>query len=197
MHSHSLVNRTGLPASSSQHWTALAKWLHWMVALLIAVQLVLGWVEASWRQSPTKLGLFEWHMSTGALVLLLVVLRLAWRLTHAAPSLPDDMPRWERRAAFASHFLLYVAMLALPLSGWVATSASGEAFSIFRLVPLPAIAPVDRHLMNVAGTVHLVLGILLIVLVAIHVAAALRHHLIRRDNVLLRMLPGRTKTPRS
>ncbi|MBS0340131.1 MAG: cytochrome b, partial [Proteobacteria bacterium] len=189
MHSHHLANRIRLPAGSSQHWTALAKWLHWVVALLIAVQLMLGWVEASWRQSPTKLELFEWHKSTGALVLMLVVLRLAWRLTHAAPALPNDMPRWERRAAFASHFLLYVAMLALPFSGWVATSASGEPSSVFWIFPLPAIVPVDRHVMDVAGAVHLVLGILLIVLVVIHVAAALRHHFSKRDDVLVRMLP--------
>ncbi|MBS0342678.1 MAG: cytochrome b, partial [Proteobacteria bacterium] len=189
MHSHHTAPRSEPRAGPGQHWSVLAKWLHWVVALLIAVQLVVGWMAATWRLSPTKLELFVWHKSTGLLVLLLVVVRLAWRLTHTAPALPADMPRWERRAAAASHFLLYAAMLALPLSGWVVNSASGVPFSIYWLVPLPAIAPVDRHVTDVASAVHLVLGILLIALVAIHVVAALRHHFIKRDDVLVRMLP--------
>jgi cytochrome b561 len=180
--------------SSTSHWSAIAKLLHWIVAALIAVQLVLGWMAASWRLSPTKLELFVWHKSTGMLVLLLVVLRLAWRLTHATPALPAGMPRWERRAAAASHFFLYAAMLALPLSGWVINSAAGVPFSIYWLVPLPAIAPVDREVASTAALVHFVLGILLIVLVATHVGAALRHHFIKRDDVLVRMLPRRRKT---
>lgn len=179
--------------SSSSHWSAIAKFLHWTVAALIAVQLVLGWMAASWRLSPTKLELFVWHKSTGMLVLLLVVLRLAWRLTHAAPALPAGMPRWERTAASASHVLLYAAMLALPLSGWVINSAAGVPFSIYWLVPLPSIAPVDRALANTAALVHFALVILLLVLVATHVGAALRHHFIQRDDVLVRMLPGRRR----
>lgn len=195
--SHHPAHPAGPRAGSGRHWTALAKWLHWVVALLIAVQLVLGWVAASWRLSPTQLELFVWHKSIGMLVLLLVVLRLAWRLRHAAPALPQDMPRWERRAALASHVLLYVVMLALPFSGWVDNSASGVPFSIFWFVPLPSIAPVNEDVAGVAGEIHLALGILLIVLVAIHVAAALRHHFIERDDVLVRMLPGSRRTPRS
>lgn len=179
--------------SPSSHWSAIAKLLHWVVAALIAVQLVLGWTAASWRLSPTKLELFVWHKSTGMLVLLLVVLRLAWRLTHPVPALPAGMPGWERKAAAASHILLYAAMFALPLSGWVVNSAAGVPFSIYWLVPLPAIAPVSREVASTAALVHLVLGILLIVLVAVHVAAALRHHFIERDDVLARMLPGRRK----
>lgn len=179
--------------AADQRWSATAKWLHWIVAMLIAVQVVLGWMAATWRLSPTKLELFVWHKSTGILVLLLVMLRLAWRLTHPVPALPAAMPRWERTAAAASHFLLYAAMLALPLSGWVVNSAAGVPFSIYWLVPLPGIAPVDRHVADVAATAHFTLGILLVALVAIHVGAALRHHFIARDDVLSRMLPGRRK----
>ena len=182
-----------MPTTSASHWSTIAKLLHWIVAALLVVQLVLGWMAASWRLSPTKLELFVWHKSTGMLVLLLVVVRLAWRLTHAAPALPAGMPRWERGAASASHVLLYAAMLALPLSGWIVNSAAGVPFSIYWLVPLPAIAPVDREVASTAAQVHLALGILLVVLVATHVGAALRHHFIKRDDVLVRMLPGRRK----
>lgn len=103
------------------------------------------------------------------------------------------MPRWERRAAAASHFLLYAAMLALPLSGWVINSAAGVPFSIYWLVPLPAIVPADRHVASVAAIAHMVIGILLVALLVAHVGAALRHHFIQRDDVLARMLPRRRK----
>lgn len=180
--------------SSAGHWTALAKWLHWIVAALIAVQLVLGWMAARWRLSPTKLELFVWHKSTGMLVLLLVLIRLVWRLTHPAPPLPADMPRWERAAAAASHFLLYAAMLALPLSGWVVNSAAGVPFSIYWLVPLPSIVAADRHVAGLAATAHMVVGILLVLLLVAHIGAALRHHFVKHDEVLVRMLPRKRKS---
>ncbi|MBO9512782.1 MAG: cytochrome b [Variovorax sp.] len=173
-------------------WSAVARFLHWLVALLIAVQFVLGWLAVSWHLSPTKLNLFVWHKSTGMLVLALVLVRLAWRATHRVPALPLRMRRWERIAAGASHGLLYVAMLALPLSGWVINSASGVPFRIYWRIPLPSIAAPDKHLADLASAVHLALGIALLVLLLVHVAAALRHHYIQRDDVLARMLPWRS-----
>jgi len=102
------------------------------------------------------------------------------------------MPAWERAAAHASHVLLYVLMIGIPMAGWTVNSAAGVPFRIFRWVPLPAIVAPDKPTADGAALVHLCLGIALAVVVAVHIAAALRHHFIQRDNVLIRMLPFRT-----
>lgn len=173
-------------------WNGVAKFLHWLVALLIFTQFALGWLAATWRLSPTKLDLFVWHKSIGMLILILVVLRLAWRLATPAPPLPAGMPAWERAAAHTSHVLLYIVTLAMPLSGWVIQSASGVPFKIFRRIPLPSITAADKHAADVASLVHFSLGVLLASILLLHIGAALRHHFIQRDNVLIRMLPARS-----
>ncbi len=182
------MNASNVQAS----WNGIVKFLHWLIALLIFTQFALGWLAATWRLSPTKLNLFVWHKSIGILVLALVVFRLLWRLATSAPPLPVSMPAWERAVARASHVLLYVVMFAMPLTGWVINSASGVPFKIFWWIPLPSIIAVDRHVAHVAAQVHSSLGILLAVILVVHIGAALRHHFIQRDNVLIRMLPLRT-----
>lgn len=176
-------------------WNAVAKFLHWIIALLIFTQFVLGWLATSWRLSPTKLDLFVWHKSTGMLILLLALVRVAWRLSHRAPALPVDMPRWERTAAHASHALLYVLMIVMPVAGWVISSAAGVPFRIYWQIPLPAIVAPDKHIADLASATHFSLGILLIALLVLHIGAALRHHFVKRDDVLVRMLPARNSSP--
>ncbi|HEY2254305.1 MAG TPA: cytochrome b/b6 domain-containing protein, partial [Variovorax sp.] len=118
----------------------MAKAFHWLIAALIFVQFALGWLASSWRLSPAKLNLFVWHKSTGMLILVLVILRLLWRLATPAPPLPVDSPIWERAAAHISHLLLYALMLAMPISGWIINAATGVPFRIFWRIPLPAIS---------------------------------------------------------
>ena len=173
-------------------WNGVVKFLHWLVALLIFTQFALGWLAATWRLSPTKLDLFVWHKSIGMVVLALVVLRLVWRLATPAPPLPAAMPAWQRAAARTSHVLLYIVMLGMPLTGWVINSASGVPFKIFWRIPLPSITAADKHVADIASLVHFSLGVLLALLLLVHIGAALRHHFIQRDNVLIRMLPART-----
>lgn len=172
-------------------WTAPARFFHWLIAALILLQVGLGLAAVGWPLSPAKLSLFVWHKSVGMLILALVALRLLWRLSHPAPALPADTPAWERGAARASHFLLYVLLLAIPLSGWVIASASGIPFRIFRLIPLPAIAAVDKPTADAAAIVHFWLLVVFVPLLAVHVGAALRHHYVKRNDVLVRMLPFR------
>jgi cytochrome b561 len=176
-------------------WNAVAKFLHWLIALLIFTQFALGWLATGWHLSPTKLELFVWHKSTGILILLLVLVRVAWRLSHPAPALPLDMPRWERAAAHVSHALLYAVMIAMPLVGWVISSAAGVPFSVYWRIPLPAIVAADKHIADLASVAHFSLGILLIALLVLHIGAALRHHFVKRDDVLARMLPMRNSSP--
>ena len=170
-------------------WSAPAKFFHWLVAALILVQVTLGIAAIRWPLSPTKLNLFVWHKSTGMLILALVALRLLWRLTHPAPGLPADTPEWERRAARASHLFLYALLVAVPLSGWVIASSSGIPFRIFWQIPLPQIAATDKAIADAAARVHLWLLVVFGALLVVHVAAALRHHYVKRNDVLRRMLP--------
>jgi cytochrome b561 len=170
-------------------WSAPAKFFHWLIAALILVQIALGIAAVTWALSPAKLSLFVWHKSLGMLILGLVALRLLWRLTHAVPALPPGTPDWERTAAHASHFLLYVLLVAIPVSGWVLASASGIPFSIFWQIPLPAIVAVDKETTEIAARIHFWLLAVFVPLLVVHIAAALRHHYVKRDDVLRRMLP--------
>lgn len=174
-------------------WNAPAKFFHWLIAALIIVQIALGLAAVSWALSPTKLNLFFWHKSIGVTVLLLVALRLLWRFTNPVPVLPADMPAWERHAAHASHFLLYAAMVGLPVSGWMLSSASGVPFRIFGEIPLPSIVSVDKETAELAKQIHHAIFFLLCLLLIAHVGAALRHHYVKHDDVLKRMLPFQRK----
>jgi cytochrome b561 len=172
-------------------WGAPAKLLHWAVAALVFAQIALGWAAVSWRLSPTKLDLFVWHKSTGMLILALMVVRVAWRLGNVAPSLPADMRPLERRGAHASHLLLYLLLVALPVTGWIVNSAANVPFRMFWLLPLPAIAAPDKAVADAAARAHYLLFVALSLLLVVHIAAALRHHFAKRNDVLVRMLPGR------
>src|SRR5512145_2981405 len=125
--------------NTDRSWGAGAKFFHWTMAALILFQIMLGIMAVTWPVSPTKLDLFVWHKSFGVLILTLAALRLLWRLTNVTPALPEGMAGWERMGARMSHFVLYLLMLALPLTGWVINSAANIPFRIFWLVPLPAI----------------------------------------------------------
>ncbi|MFL6564612.1 MAG: cytochrome b [Burkholderiales bacterium] len=177
-------------ANTAHAWGAPAKFFHWTVALLILVQIALGSAAALWRLSPLKLELFVWHKSTGMLILVLMLARLAWRLANRSPALPPQTPPWERHAAHASHAALYALALALPLSGWLINSAAGVPFSVFWLVPLPSLVPPDEHLEELAKLAHFSLLVALCLVLAAHIGAALRHHMIKRNDVLRRMLPA-------
>jgi cytochrome b561 len=178
--------------NDADSWGAPAKLFHWLMAALIFAQIPLGIMAASWRLSPTKLNLFFWHKSTGMLILALLALRLLWRLANPAPALPTDMPAWERVGARLSHFLLYALMIALPITGWIVNSASNIPFRIFWLIPLPALVQPDKTIADLFAFVHRGLFVLLALVLAAHVIAALRHHFVKGNTVLTRMLPWRT-----
>ena len=175
--------------NSHDAWGSPAKCLHWAVALLVLAQFALGWAAVTWRLSPLKLDLFVWHKSIGISILALMVVRLTWRLANPPPVLPSDLPAWERRVAHLGHFLLYGMLFAMPLSGWVVNSAANIPFRIFWRVPLPQIVGPDKVIAALSARVHLILFIGLAALLLLHVGAAMRHHLTRRDDVLIRMLP--------
>ena len=174
-------------------YTPAAIGLHWLMALGLAATLGLGFYMHDLPLSPGKLQLYSWHKWAGVTLFLLAVLRLAWRLTHRPPELPQAMPVLLKQAAHAMHWLLYGLMLAIPLSGWLMSSAKGFTTVWFGVLPLPDLVGKDPDLGNRLQSLHMVLNFTLLALVAGHAAAALKHHFIDRDGVLASMLPGRTQ----
>jgi cytochrome b561 len=174
-------------------WGAVAKTFHWLFAVVILAQLVLGKVADDAKLSPLKLDLFVWHKSIGVTLLLLAVFRIAWRLANRPPSAISAGTRWEHWAAMASHTLLYVLMIAVPISGWWVSDTSRIPFKAFWLVPVPDLLTADKAASQVAGLVHGILTKTLLVLIALHLAAALRHHFILRNDTLRRMMPSRRR----
>jgi cytochrome b561 len=167
--------------------TAIA--LHWTLALLIIGNLVFGFTIVDLPLSPAKLRYFSWHKWIGVTVFLLAAARLAWRLGHAPPPLPASMRRWERSAAHAGHVALYALFLAAPLTGWLFSSAAGFQTVYLGIVPIPDVLSKNRELADTLKLVHHGVNYALAALVAVHVAAALKHHFVDRDDVLGRMLP--------
>lgn len=174
--------------NSRNEWGPVAVGLHWLLAILIVGQFALGWAADEAPVSPAKFDLFVWHKSFGVTILLLAALRLAWRLGNPPPDLPSDIPAHEQRLAQVSHILLYTLMLIVPASGWVVADTSRIPFRIFWSIPTPNLMDANKQASELAAGIHKALVVLLVIAVALHVAAALRHHFVKRNDVLRRML---------
>ncbi|WP_431854858.1 cytochrome b [Azospirillum sp.] len=171
-------------------YTAVAVILHWAMVLLLAAQYAIGWSMPEIRRGTQPETLINLHLSAGALILLLLAVRLAWRLTHSAPPPPAGLPGWQNRASSLIHGVLYLLLVVVPVLGWMNASARGWTVTLFSLVPLPALAAQGAPLGRSAGDVHVVLSYILLAAVAVHVLAALYHRFVLRDEVMRRMLPG-------
>lgn len=171
------------------HYTPVAITLHWLVAFGLLGAFTLGLYMQELPLSPAKLRLYSYHKWAGVTIFLLVLARLAWRATHPPPPLPGTMPLWQRRLAQLAHQLLYVLLVAIPLSGWLMSSAKGFQTVWFGIVPLPDLLAKDKVLGEALAEVHSALNFSMATLVCVHVGAALKHHLLERDDVLARMLP--------
>ena len=175
--------------SSVSRYTRTAITLHWLIALMIIVNFGLGLTMVEMTLSPQKLKFFSWHKWVGVTIFMLVCLRLLWRLGHAAPALPASMPAWQVRAAHWSHVLLYVLMFVIPLSGWLFSSAAGKPVVYLGLIALPDLVAADKGLAETLKEVHEYLNFTLAAFVLLHIAAAWKHHLVDREDVMSRMLP--------
>ncbi len=177
------------------HWGGLAQLLHWSIAALVIGLAIVGLLMQELPNSPFKLKVYGWHKSFGMLVLLLVGLRLLWRLIDRRPEHPDDLPAWQRRLASGVHGLLYLLLLWMPLTGWLYNSAANFPLRWFGLFALPSLAAPDPELKALANALHVYGFYLLALLFALHAGAALHHHFVRRSPVLRRMLPRRRPRP--
>ncbi len=166
---------------------AVAKLLHWLIVALVVAQFTIGWLMPDLPRSRPPEGLVTVHLSIGAIILLVMVVRIAWRLTHGAPASIVAIA-WQRRLACTVHTLLYALLIVAPLAGWAWASAKGWPVVLFG-VELPQLVPTNWPHRALAASVHRNTGWAIMALVALHALAALRHHFALRDGVLRRMLP--------
>jgi cytochrome b561 len=168
---------------------AVAKGLHWLVAMLLAAQYAIAWSMPHIGRGTEPVGLIDWHLSVGTLILLVVAVRLVWSLAYPVPLVSGPLPAWQARVARTTHLVLYALLLVLPLMGWANASARGWTVRLFGLGPLPAILPTDSPLGGALGDIHATTALVLLGLAGLHIAAALYHGFVLRDGILRRMLP--------
>ncbi len=173
----------------------LAQIFHWVIAGLIVAQFVLARLALPLPLGVHKLALLARHKSVGMTILLLAVLRLLWRLRHPAPPLPAGMTRFESFAARATHLAFYTLLFAMPLTGWMMSSAKNYAVSWFGLFTWPDLIGKNETAFMFLRATHDTLSYVLFAIAVLHILAALKHHFWNRDDVLVRMLPF-TKTAR-
>jgi cytochrome b561 len=192
MDSGSLVNST---TTFGDRYTHTAQALHWVTAALMFVVLPIAWVMVNMPKTAQFRGLlFTLHKSVGLTIVMLVAVRIAWRAKHPVPPLEAGLARWEKAAAKGSHWMLYVVLVGMPISGYLLDAAGGYSISYFGLFSIPLL-PKSPALSGAATWVHVAVGQWLVyTLIFLHVAASIWHISVRRDGVLDRMLP--TQQPR-
>ncbi|MEQ8406577.1 MAG: cytochrome b [Oceanicaulis sp.] len=196
------------PAAPSGRYSAVAIAFHWVIAALLVSMVFYGWWMEGLREALGRgevsvgyvSGAYNWHKTAGILVLLLSLGRLAWRLTHKPPALPGHMKSWERLFARFTHVAFYAVMIGAPLGGYVTASAFGDSFPIllFNEITLPKLpVPQSSEFREFAGSAHGAGGWVILVLLALHAGGALKHHILDRDGVLTRMIPGLNVPPQN
>jgi cytochrome b561 len=184
-------------SEAPSRWNSATIALHWLSALVILVLLALGWVMVhAIDDAASRFDLYQMHKSLGFVALALSLARIVARLASPAP-VALAMPAWEQRAASATHWTLYILTLISTMSGWLLASAATIPIPtrFFNLFVIPNIAGADPVLAEQMRQVHFVATWLMMGLVALHVAAALKHHFFNRDAALRRMLPQWTSQP--
>jgi cytochrome b561 len=177
--------------NTSTRWGALSQAFHWLIVALVITQVTLAKIAQSLPIGVEKLATLARHKSVGITILMLAVLRLAWRWSNPVPLLPPTLRPYERRLAHFTHGALYALLFAMPITGWAMSSARGFPVSWFGFVQLPDFVRNSRSLYETLHDTHEALAYTLGGVVLLHVAAALKHHFVLRDDVLRRMLPFR------
>jgi cytochrome b561 len=176
--------------NTPRRWGAIAQLLHWLIVLFIVAQFTLATLFEQLPAGAKKLTLLSRHKSIGITILMLALVRLAWRWSNPTPTLPDTLKPYERALARLTHALLYVLLFAVPLSGWLMSSARGFPVSWFGFLQLPDLVPKNKVLYEALVTTHGILAWTLGIVATVHLVAALKHHFVLKDDVLRRMLPS-------
>lgn len=166
-----------------------AKTFHWLIVALLLAQYLIGWLMPDIHRGMTPGVGMTLHISFGIVILFLIVMRLAWRLAH--PVAPESsLPAWQRLGSEGVHWLLYVLVLATTITGWVFASFRGWSVSFFFLAPMPMLASNNAAAGKMIDGWHQAMEWSLLVVIGIHVVAALAHIFVYRDRIMQRMLPG-------
>ena len=196
------------PASPSARYTTVAITLHWVMAIMLVSMVFYGW----WMEGLRDLALagemtfgevqsaYNWHKTAGITILILSLARLAWRFTHPVPPMPAGTVAWQAFAARATHVAFYAVMIGAPIGGWVTASATQFPTHLFNVdaLTLPRLpVPQTDGFYEFAGSIHGAGGWVILGLLALHVSAALKHHVLDRDGVLTRMIPGLNVPPQT
>jgi cytochrome b561 len=195
MQTSSLAAREAATDPAFQPYSPAAKTLHWIIVALLIVQYAIGFLMPEVHRNTKPEGLISLHLSFGAVILLVAVLRLAWRVLSGVPEDPTGLPAWQRVAGRYVHYLLYALIIAIPMLGWANASYRGWKISIFGLIPLPHLVPARDAVPPGAfswawtGDTHTIVGYVLLGVAGLHLLAALYHRFVLRNRLLDRMLP--------
>jgi len=174
---------------STQAYGGVTKIIHWLLAICVLTMLTIGIIMTSIDDRALKIDLYFFHKSLGLTVLGLMIIFVLWRFWQPKPQYPTDMPSWEVHAARIVHGLLYVLLIAMPLSGWIMSTAAGHVPNFFGLGPVPTpFIPENRALAGFFNNLHTILAWTVGVVLTIHILAALAHHFIQKDGILKRMM---------
>lgn len=168
-------------------WPAIS--FHWLIAVGIFICFPVGMIMGELELSPLKLQLISYHKWLGVTIFGLLVLRIVWRSFNPPPALPSTMPKWQIGLSHATHLALYLLMIAIPVSGWLMSSAKGYTTVYLGMFPLPDLLDKDKALGHDLEELHEALNYILLLLVGLHIVAAIKHHIIDRDNILTRIAP--------
>lgn len=171
-------------------WGGVSQTFHWLIVAMILAQAVLALLFKQMQRGPETAVLIGVHKSLGITILVLAALRLSWRWANPVPDLPGTLQPHERVLARLSHGALYALLFAMPLTGWLGSSALGFPVRWFNLFAIPDPLAKDRALGHALYTTHSILGLALGLVLLLHIAGAVRHHWMLKDDVLRRMLPG-------
>ncbi len=172
-----------------EQYGLVATSFHWVIAVLIIAQLAVGLYMVDLPLEPSKFELYGLHKEFGTVVLILASLRVLWRWSNIVPPQLNYIPKWQAQAARLSHFLLYVSMFAMPLTGWIMSSAGGFPVSFFGLFVLPDLVSPNKELSSFFQETHAWIGYALIALITLHIAATVQHYVVYKENILKKMWP--------
>jgi cytochrome b561 len=169
-------------------YSGVTRLLHWLTVALVVVQFAVAWTMPEIGRGSQPIGLIAWHLSIGTIILMVIVIRLVWRLTHHVPPPPADLPPLLQLVSRGTHYLLYALLLLLPVMGWANASSRGWPVTLFGVLPLPPLMPRGSTLGHQLGDVHMAGATVLLILIGLHVLGALYHLLVLRDRTVQRIL---------
>lgn len=176
-------------ANTNQCYGSIAKFFHWLIALLVIILLIAGYFMDAIGDKSLKLQIFNLHKLFGLSVLALMALRLLWRLANPVPLLSPEMMAWERSLEKSVKVFLYLGLFIMPLSGWLFSTAAGHAPHIGNFLLAAPFVPINKSLANQVFNIHATFAVIIIGLLCLHILGALKHYFINKDDILQRMAP--------